>query len=153
MKPRVTLRQALDDPSLLGAALAGPSWHAWRSLLLAAMGEPLQPDELETFTRFTGRSTPPAQRVDELWGCVGRRGGKSRAMSPLAVSLAGLCDYSDKLARGERGVVLLLAPDMKQAKVLLDYAEGTLESTPNAESHNVANGVAFDTQGRNTLCA
>jgi hypothetical protein len=66
MKPRVTLRQALDDPSLLGAALAGPSWHAWRSLLLAAMGEPLQPDELETFTRFTGRSTPPAQRVDEL---------------------------------------------------------------------------------------
>ena len=31
---------------------------------------------------------------------------------------------------GERGVVLLLAPDMKQAKVLLDYAEGTLESTP-----------------------
>jgi hypothetical protein len=24
----------------------------------------------------------------------------------------------------------LLAPDMKQAKVLLDYAEGTLESTP-----------------------
>jgi hypothetical protein len=51
-------------------------------------------------------------------------------MSTLAVYLAGLCDYSDKLARGERGVVLLLAPDMKQAKVLLDYAEGTLESTP-----------------------
>jgi hypothetical protein len=47
MKPRVTLRQALDDPSLLGAALAGPSWHAWRSLLLAAMGESLQPDELD----------------------------------------------------------------------------------------------------------
>ena len=130
MKPRVTLRQALDDPSLLGAALAGPSWHAWRSLLLAAMGESLQPDELETFTRFTGRSAPPSQRVDELWCCVGRRGGKSRAMSTLAVYLAGLCDYSDKLARGERGVVLLLATDMKQAKVLLDYAEGTLESTP-----------------------
>ena len=130
MKPRVTLRQALDDPSLLGAALAGPSWHAWRSLLLAAMGESLQPDELETFTRFTGRSAPPSQRVGELWCCVGRRGGKSRAMSTLAVYLAGLCDYSDKLARGERGVVLLLATDMKQAKVLLDYAEGTLESTP-----------------------
>jgi len=30
----------------------------------------------------------------------------------------------------ERGVVLLLAPDMKQAKVLLDYTEGTLESAP-----------------------
>src|SRR4029453_13909123 len=113
MKPRVTLRRALEDPELLGAALAGPSWHAWRSLLLAAMGEPLQPDELEAFTRFTGRSTPPSERVDELWCCVGRRGGKSRAMSTLAVYLAGLCDYSDKLARGERGVVLLLAPDIR----------------------------------------
>jgi hypothetical protein len=130
MKPRVTLRQALDDPSLLGSALAGPSWHAWRSLLIAAMGEPLTPDELEAFKRFTGREAPPSQRVDELWCCVGRRGGKSRAMAVLATYLAGLCDYSDKLVKGERGVVLLLAPDMKQAKVLLDYAEGTLESTP-----------------------
>ena len=26
--------------------------------------------------------------------------------------------------------MLLIAPDMKQAKVLLDYAEGTLQSTP-----------------------
>ena len=45
MTPLVTLRQALEDPQLLGASLAGPTWHAWRSLLLAAMGEPLQPDE------------------------------------------------------------------------------------------------------------
>jgi len=98
MTPKVTLRRALEDPELLGAALAGPSWHAWRSLLLAAMGEPLEPDELETFKRLTGRSIPPSEHVDELWCCVGRRGGKSRAMSTLAVYLAGLCDYSDKLA-------------------------------------------------------
>ena len=97
---------------------------------MAAMGEPLTKDELKTFTQFTGRKTPPSQRVDELWCCVGRRGGKSRAMAVLAVYLAGLCDYADKLSRGEKGVVLLIAPDMKQAKVLLDYAEGTLQSTP-----------------------
>jgi hypothetical protein len=94
------------------------------------MGEPLTKDELKTFTQFTGRNTAPSQRIDELWCCIGRRGGKSRAMAALAIYLAGLCDYSDKLSPGERGVVLLLAPDMKQAKVLLDYAEGTLESTP-----------------------
>ena len=74
MKPRVTLRQALEDHALLGTALAGPSWHPWRSLLLAAMGEELSPDELETFKRFTGRTTPPTSRVDELWCCVGRPG-------------------------------------------------------------------------------
>ena len=130
MKPRKTLRQALEDPNLLGTVLGGPSWHPWRSLLISAMGEPLTPDQLETFTKFTGRTTSPTSRVDELWCCVGRRGGKSRAMSVLATYLAGLCDYSDKLARGEKGTVLLIAPDKKQAKVLLDYAEGTLESTP-----------------------
>ena len=130
MTPRVTLRRALEDPELLGTALAGPSWHAWRSLLLAAMGEPLNPDELETFKRFTGRELAPERRVDELWCAVGRRGGKSRAMAVLAVYLAGLCDYRDQLARGERGIVLLIAPDMRQAKVLLEYAEGTLLSTP-----------------------
>ena len=94
------------------------------------IANPLKPDELEAFTRFTGRGPPPSQRIDELWCCVGRRGGKSRAMAVLAIYLAGLCDYSDKLAAGEVGTVLLIAPDMKQAKVLLEYAEGTLRSTP-----------------------
>jgi hypothetical protein len=61
MTPRVTLRRALHDPELLGTALAGPSWHTWRSILLAAMGEPLLPDELEAFQRFTGRAEAPTQ--------------------------------------------------------------------------------------------
>ena len=123
MKPKVSLHKALEDPELLGSALAGPTWHPWRVILLAAMGEPLTKDELKTFTKFTGRTKAPTQRVDELWCCIGRRGGKSRAMAALAIYLAGLCDYSDKLDHGERGVVLLLAPDMKQAKVLGNQAD------------------------------
>jgi hypothetical protein len=129
MTPRVTLRKALEDPELLGGVLGGDSWHAWRALLLAAMGEELEPDEITIFKKFTGRDKPPPKRIDEFWCAIGRRGGKSRAMSALAVYLAGLCDYKDKLVRGERGVVLLLAPDMRQAKVSLDYAEGVLQST------------------------
>ena len=77
MKPKVSLRKALEDPDLLGSALAGPTWHAWRSLLIAAMGEPLTKDELKTFTKFTGRTEAPTKRVDEIWCCIGRRGGKS----------------------------------------------------------------------------
>jgi hypothetical protein len=153
MTARISIRKALEDEALLGSALAGPSWHAWRSLLIAAMGEPLQPDELEVFTRFTGRTTPPEHRVDEFWCCIGRRGGKSRAMAVLAVYLAGLCDYSDKLVSGEKGTVLLIAPDMKQAKVLLNYAEGALESTPilaqliknrTAEQLELTNGIVLE---------
>jgi hypothetical protein len=131
MTPKVTLRKALEDENLLGSCLGGESWHAWRSILLAAMGEPLKPDELETFTRFTGgRKVAPDCRADEMWFCVGRRGGKSRAMATLAIYLAGLCDHSDTLVRGERGLVLLIALDIRQAKVLLEYAQGTLESSP-----------------------
>jgi hypothetical protein len=129
MKPRISLRQALTDPQLLGAVLAGPSWATWRAVLIGAMGESLEPDEVEAFVKVTGRQ-PPTQRCDELWCCIGRRGGKSRAMAALAIYLAGLCDYTDTLDRGEVGVVLLLAPDMRQSKVLLDYAEGALSATP-----------------------
>ena len=57
MTPKVSLRQALEDPSLLGTALARPSWHAWRPLLLATMGEPLNPDELKRFVRI--KQKPP----------------------------------------------------------------------------------------------
>ena len=130
MKPRIPLRRALEDKELLGSSMAGPSWAAWRALLIAAMGEPLKPDELATFKQFTGREEAPSRRVDEMWCCVGRRGGKSKAMATLAIYLAGLCDHSDTLVRGERGLVLLIAPDIRQAKVLLEYAQGTLESAP-----------------------
>ena len=41
-----------------------------------------------------------------------------------------LCDHSDKLARGEKVIVLLIAQDKRAAKVSLDDAEGAFESTP-----------------------
>ncbi|HEX2379554.1 MAG TPA: hypothetical protein VHI74_02280 [Methyloceanibacter sp.] len=153
MNPRVTLRTALEDPELLGDVLGGETWHGWRSLLLAAMGEQLRPDELTTFRKFTGRAAPPSKRVDEFWCAIGRRGGKSRAMSALAIYLAALCDHKDKLVRGEKGVVLLLAPDMRQAKVSLDYAEGVLQSTPimrqllaarTADTLTLTNGISLE---------
>ena len=57
-------------------------------------------------------------------------------MSALAVYLAGLCDYSDKLAQGERGVVLLLAPDMKQAKAArLRRRHARIDADPAATPH------------------
>jgi hypothetical protein len=51
-------------------------------------------------------------------------------MATMAAYYSGLCDYSDKLARGEKGVVLIIAQDKRAAKVSLDYAEGVLDSTP-----------------------
>jgi hypothetical protein len=39
MKPRFTMRRALDDPLLLGSVLDGDSWNTWRVMLIATMGE------------------------------------------------------------------------------------------------------------------
>ena len=38
MTPRVTLRQALEDPALLWDALGGDAWHTWRSVLFGSNG-------------------------------------------------------------------------------------------------------------------
>jgi hypothetical protein len=153
VKPLVTLREALNDPLLLGGALPGDSWAAWRALLLAAMGEPLDEDERALFEKLTGRKHPPGVRVDEFWGVIGRRGGKSKAISTLASYLGGLCDYSDVLTPGERGVLMCLAPEKGQASIALNYIGGALEQSPilskqiknrTAETIELDNGIDIE---------
>lgn len=130
MKQTVTLRKALADPALLGTILAGPSWLAWRAVLIAAMGEPLTGEERVAFQELTGRAAEPGQRVEELWVVAGRRGGKTRAAATLAVYIAGLCDHRGNLAIGERGIVLLIAQNTRQAGVAFDYAAGIFGAVP-----------------------
>jgi hypothetical protein len=124
----VPIRKALSDPKLLGGILAGKTWHAWRTLLIASMGEPLSDDERETFKLLTGRDREPGQRVEEAVFVVGRRGGKSRAMATLATYIAGLCRHP--LVRGEKGILLCVAPDQRQASIVLDYATAAFEQSP-----------------------
>jgi hypothetical protein len=127
----VSLRRALTDKTLLGGVLGGDTWTTWRTLLIAAMGEPLTDNERAVFKQLTGgREHEPLQRVEELIAVVGRRGGKSRAIATLACYLAGLCDHRDKLAAGERALVLCIAPDVRQSHVVLDYCEAIFASTP-----------------------
>ena len=129
MRPRVTLRHALTDRALLGGILPGNSWTAWRTLLIAAMGEDLTDDERILFKELTGRDHEPGQRVEEFVGVVGRRGGKSRAISVLATYVAGLCEHPSLVA-GERGVCLIIAPDQRQADICLDYVTANFEASP-----------------------
>jgi hypothetical protein len=106
MKPTVTLRDALSDPQLLGHVLAGDSFKATRTILIAAMGEELTDDERPLFKKLTGREREPLQRVNELAEVIGRRGSKTQGMGALATYLAGLVDYSDVLVPGETGAQL-----------------------------------------------
>jgi hypothetical protein len=129
MKAAVTMRTALSDPALLGRALAGPSWAAWRVMLIAANGEKLTDQEREIFNRFTGREREPRARVEEAAFLIGRRGGKDRAASVLATYLAAFVNWSRVLAKGERGLVLCIGPDQRQATITRDYIEGVFDAS------------------------
>ena len=130
MKPKLSFRAAISDLQLLGTALGGPSWKTWGALFIGAFGGELKPAERKIFKEVTGREREPGRQVEELWAIVGRRGGKSRGTATAAAYIAGLCDHSDTLAPGETGVLLIIAPDQRQAAVCLNYISALFEATP-----------------------
>ncbi len=110
-------------------------------------------DERAIFQRLTGREREPARPVEELVAVVGRRGGKSRAVATLAAYLAGLCDHRNRLAPGEKGIVLCIAPDQRQASVIFGYAAACFERSPplatlvasrSADVLSLTNGVSVE---------
>jgi hypothetical protein len=129
MIQRVSLRVALSDAGLLGGVLSGDSWLAWRILLIACMGEQLTPEERLVFTQLTGRQSEPLQRIGEFLGVIGGRGGKSRAISGIVAFIAGLCEHP-ALVPGERGIVLVIAPDQRQADIVINYVDAAFRGSP-----------------------
>jgi hypothetical protein len=151
MKPQISIRKALSDKNLLGSTLTGDSWLPLRILLIALMGEALNEEERKIFSQLTERQQEPGQRVEEFVAVVGRRGGKSRAMAILAAYVGGLCKHS--LVKGETGVLLLIAPDQRQAKIALDYCAAALEQSPilkqlianrNTDTLELTNGISIE---------
>jgi hypothetical protein len=130
MKPLISMRQALSDPRLLAHALPGASWDLWRTMLIAAMGEPLMDAELEAFKQVTGRTASPPSRVEELVAVVGRRGGKDKAASALASYLAAFVDWSPVLSAGEFGFVFCVGADQRQATITRNYIEAVFDGSP-----------------------
>lgn len=125
----VTIRETMTDAALFGDTFGGDSWTAWRALLAGFYGLPLDDDEGEHWHALTGR-TEAAQTHDELWLVVGRRGGKSQCAALLAVYEAAFRDHTDKLAPGEVATVAVLAADRKQARTIMRYISGLIESNP-----------------------
>ena len=110
------------------------------------------------FERCTGLAVPPAGGVREAWLIVGRRGGKSIVLAVIAVFLGCFKDWSPYLAPGERGVVLVLAADRRQAGVIFRYARALLLKVPmlaamvereTAEAIELTNGITLEIMAAN----
>ncbi len=128
MARQLSIIDVMTDPNLLGAVFAGPTWASWRAVLKAAFGLPLAVDELPVFRAVTGRTAPSDAVAAELWFVIARRGGKSMIAALVAVYCT--CFHQYRLAPGERGVFMILAPDRRQCRVIKGYISGLLKASP-----------------------
>lgn len=151
MKP--TILDAAQDPQLFGPDFGEPSWAPWHVALAALFGLELPEGGLELYRECSGRERPPAEPAREGWLIVGRRGGKSRIAALVAVFLACFRDYTALLAPGERGVVMLIASDRRQCRVLLGYIRALLHEvamlarlveSETREAIHLANGISLE---------
>lgn len=126
--PRLSIIDAMADPNLFGPWFQkAQTWRAWRAFLRALFGLHMSQEDLLIYQDHTARAAPPTGPAREAWLIVGRRGGKSCIVALIAVFLACFRDYRQYLAPGERGVVMVLAADRKQARVIFRYARALLK--------------------------
>jgi hypothetical protein len=129
--PAITLSRALVEPDLFGGTFGGPSFWTWRVVAKLIDGLPLtEQREVDLYEQCTGlgydRQT--RRKVRRLIMLAGRRAGKDRFWSSLAVWRAALCvDWRLHQSAGEGAVCILLGADKKQAAILRRYCSGLLE--------------------------
>jgi hypothetical protein len=131
VRPPLTILDALADNKLFAPCFRDrETWNAWLALLAALFGLPLTDEQLAIYQRCSGRTVPPSEPASEAWLVCGRRAGKSFVLALIAVYLAAFHDYRRYLAPGERGTVLVIATDRKQARTIFRYICALLTQVP-----------------------
>jgi terminase large subunit-like protein len=128
----------MTDPSILEAidSIWQPwfrdrdSWSPWMTFLRGVFDLPMDAADKELFERHTGRTVGLSGGFREVWVRVGRRSGKSLIAATIAVFLACFRDWSDWIVPGESAVILVLASDRRQAKVIFKYRKAMLQHVP-----------------------
>ena len=105
------------------------SWSAWLAFLKAVFALELSDNERAIYEKCTGRTDLPAEGFQEAWLCVGRRGGKSLILALIATFLAGVLDWSQYLTGGERGTIMIIAADRRQARAIFRYVTALFKQT------------------------
>ncbi len=151
--------ETMADPALFGRHFRDlATWRAWLVILRAIFGLPMDGGEQDVFRKLTGRTTPLSKAVDEAYFIIGRRGGKSLIVALIGVFAAFFKDWTPYLAPGERGTVMILACDRKQARVIFRYIVGFIEAVPmlarlverqTAEEIDLSNRITIEVHAAN----
>jgi hypothetical protein len=149
----ISIIDAMSDVNLFGPWVSGSSWDSWRTFLKSLFALPLTKAERALYEQCTGRSTRPREPARESWLICGRRSGKSFISALVAVYLACFRSYEQYLTAGERGVVMIIASDRRQAKIIFGYIVALLEGIPllaqmierrTAESVALSNSIVLE---------
>src|SRR5262249_389692 len=113
----------VTDPQLLGLAIS----PAQEALLRAIYALPMSEEGLGLYRACTGPETPPTAPVGEVTVVAGARSGKdSRIAGPVVCYEAIFGGHERHLARGERGVVALVAQDQRATRIAFSYIQNYL---------------------------
>jgi hypothetical protein len=128
--PDLNVVDALNDPALFAPFFTGDSWTGWHTILKAAFALPMTDGETAFFQSVAGDRLAPTDVVRELWLIAGRRAGKDSIASAVAAFAAATFNQQNKLRPGERAVVMCLAVDRDQARVILNYIRSYFTDIP-----------------------
>jgi hypothetical protein len=127
----INIVEAMESDAIWRRWFKHPAtWRPWRAFLKALFALPMTDAELDLFKTCTGRTAPPAAGALETWLIVGRRGGKSFVLALIACFLACFRDWAPHLSPGERGLVMVIATDRRQARVIFRYCRALLIEVP-----------------------
>lgn len=125
--------EAIKDERLfrpfIGADLE--SWRPWLTALRALYGLSLKsPESRELVKQCTGRdaSQLPEAGFNSALFLTGRRSGKSRIAACIGAYEAALAGHERRLAKGEKGIVPVLAPVKSQASIVHGYLRSIFDT-------------------------
>jgi hypothetical protein len=135
----LTSSRRYENPKLFGSLFTDlSSWFAWLVFWKSLFGLGMDEKEFDLFKQCTGRTESPIGGAKEGWVIVGRRGGKSRMIATGRAYIGCFHNFKKYLAPGERGMVLNLARDREQGKIVFSYISAIIESIPALKAMVVA---------------
>jgi Phage Terminase len=133
VKRKPNIIEAIKNPKLFGSLPRFKkleSWASWLVVLKTIFGLPMTADDLVIFNRYTGRASPPTGGSKETYLIIGRRGGKSFISALITCFIACFIDFRPFITVGETLVVMCLARDKEQARIVFRYVKAILNHVP-----------------------
>lgn len=132
----ITITKAIKDPNLFRPFLEDgegkiSTWRNWLIALRVLYGLSLNQNKRALIKKCTGRDIDklPENGFKTALFLTSRRSGKSRISSVVGAYEAVLSGKEKLLAKGETGMVAILAPTAKQGRIVKNYLRAIFEQT------------------------